>query len=40
MLFKYDTVSAENYIKEALNLGEDDSLKNLVLESNITSISL
>lgn len=40
MLFKYDMVSAENYIKEALNLGEDDSLKNLVLESNITSISL
>lgn len=40
MLFKYDTVSAENYIEEALKLGEDDSLKNLVLESNLTSISL
>lgn len=40
MLFKYDTVSAENYIEEALKLGEDDSLKNLVLESNLISMSL
>lgn len=40
MLFEDDTVSAENYTEEALKLSEDNPLKKLVLESNLTSISL
>lgn len=40
MLYKEDSVSAKNYTEEALTLEVDDSLKNLVLESNLTSINL
>ncbi|WP_143322435.1 hypothetical protein [Clostridium sp. HBUAS56010] len=40
MLYKEDSVSAENYTEKALELGVNDSLKNLVLKSNLTSINL